>query len=51
MTERILYIFAFAVLTGFVGVLIQNVPRINLAVVLGAMLLLAGRDLFGGQKR
>lgn len=51
MTDRILYIFAFAVLTGFLGVLIYNVPRVDLAVVLGATLLLAGRDLFGGQRK
>lgn len=51
MTDRVLYIFAFAVLTGFLGILIYNVPRVDLAVVLGTTLLLAGRDLFGGQQK
>jgi hypothetical protein len=51
MTERLLYVFAFAVLTGFLGILIFNVPRVDLAIVLGVTLLLAGRDLFGGHPR
>ena len=47
MTDRLLYIFAFAVLTGFLGILFYNVPRVDLGVVIGVTLVLAGRDLFG----
>lgn len=51
MTDRLLYVFAFVVLIGFLGILFFNVPRLDLGLVLAATLILAGRDLFGAKDR
>ena len=44
--ERVLTLFAFAVLLVFLGVLIAYVPRLDLGGVILATVLLAGYDLF-----
>lgn len=45
MTDRLLSIFALALLAGFLGILIFSVPRVDLALVLGVTMALAGWDL------
>lgn len=45
MLDRILSILAMAVLCGFLGILIWNVPRLDLGIVIVLTLLLAGVDL------
>jgi len=44
--ERILTIFAFIVLCGFLGVLIYKLPRLDLGVVIGLTVMMAFYDLF-----
>lgn len=46
MLDRILAFFAFAVLCGFLGILLWFVPRLDLGLVIGAMLLLTAYDFF-----
>ena len=46
MVEKVLYMFAFALLLGFLAILFFKVPRIDLGLVIAVTLLLAGRDLF-----
>lgn len=42
--DRVLAFFAFAVFVVFLGVLVVNVPRIDLGVVIVFTILLAGYD-------
>ncbi len=44
MTERIISILAFLTLAAFLGILFLWVPRVDLGLVLGATLALAGYD-------
>lgn len=44
--ERVLSILAFAILCGFLVILVQRVPRLDLGLVIVATLLLCGYDLF-----
>ncbi len=44
--NRILAIFAFLVLVGFLGILIFHVPRLDLGAVIALTVLLAFWDLF-----
>ena len=46
MTDTFLKLLAFAFLAGFLGILFLWVPRIDLGIVLGITLLLAGIDFF-----
>lgn len=46
MTDLILKLLAFATLAAFLGILFAWVPRIDLAIVLGLTLALAGIDFF-----
>ncbi len=45
MLERILSFLALLMLCGFLGILLWNVPRLDLGVVIVLTLLLAGVDL------
>lgn len=51
MTEKALYLFAYAILLGFLAILIFRVPRVDLGLVIGVTLLLAGRDLFQRERK
>jgi hypothetical protein len=51
MTDRILSIFAFAVLCGFLGILIWFVPRLDLGIVILLTLLIVGYDFFFHNQR
>lgn len=51
MTNLVLSVFAFAVLAAFLGVLVVEVPRLDLGAVVGLTLLLVGIDLFGAFRR
>ena len=44
--KTVLTVIAFVLLAGFLYILVSNVPRLDLALVVGATLLLAGWDLF-----
>lgn len=44
--ERILTIIAFAVLCGFLGVLVYKLPRLDLGAVVGLTVVMAFYDLF-----
>ncbi|MER0238091.1 hypothetical protein [Fulvimarina sp. MAC8] len=46
MLEKLLSLIAFVILCVFLGILIWNVPRIDLAVVLGFTIVLTAYDLF-----
>ena len=46
MRDRLMAILSFAVLTLFLGVLVWNVPRLDLGAVVLATLALAGYDFF-----
>ena len=46
MTDRILSILAFAVLCGFLGILIWFVPRLDLGIVVLLTLLFVAYDFF-----
>jgi hypothetical protein len=46
MTDLILKLLAYAILAIFLGILWWWVPRIDLGVVIGVTLLLAGIDIF-----
>lgn len=46
MTNRLLAALAFAVLLGFVGILVWYVPRLDLGAVIAVTVLLAGYDFF-----
>jgi hypothetical protein len=47
MTDRVMVVFAFAVLVGFLGILIWEVPRVDLGGAILVTLALAGWDFFG----
>lgn len=51
MTEKALYLLAYAVLLGFLGILIFRVQNVDLGLVIGVTLLLAGRDLFQRERK
>jgi len=44
MIDRAIALVAFAVLTGFLGILIWNVPRLDLGIVIAITLALGGYD-------
>ena len=46
LTDFIMSFLAFAVLTGFLGILVYFVPRADLAVAVSVTLALAGWDFF-----
>ena len=46
MTERILMIFAFLVLCGFIGILVWRVPQLDIGSVALLTVLLAAYDFF-----
>lgn len=46
MTNLLMAFVAFAVLVGFLGILVIHVPRLDLAVVIGVTVLLAAWDLY-----
>lgn len=50
MHDRSLALFAFAVLLGFLGILLWNVPRADLGGVIIVTLALAGWDFFGRRR-
>ena len=50
MLDRVLALFAFIMLCIFVGVLIFKLQRLDLYVVAGITLLLAGWDMLGRKK-
>jgi hypothetical protein len=43
--QKFLGIFAFAVLLGFLGILVIHVPRLDLIAVISITVLLAGWDM------
>jgi hypothetical protein len=53
MQDRLLAILAFLLLCGFLGVFLWRVPRLDLAVLFGITVAMAGYDFFfyrgGGQ--
>jgi hypothetical protein len=51
MTDKILSALAFLTLLTFLGILFAWVPRLDLAVVLGMTVLLAGYDMLVRRKR
>lgn len=46
MIQRLVTIFGFLCLIGYVGILVFEVPRLDLALVVGVSLALAIWDLF-----
>lgn len=46
--DKLLALIAFAVLVGFLGILLWHVPRMDLIAVVGLTLALAGWDLIKG---
>ncbi len=50
MLDRILALVAFGVLAAFLAVLIFKVPRVDLIVVVGITLALAGWDFFSHRR-
>ncbi|MFN7101169.1 MAG: hypothetical protein ACK4N1_00950 [Pseudorhizobium sp.] len=46
MSDRILALFAFLVLCGFLGILLWEVPRLDLTILVAGSLALAAFDLF-----
>jgi hypothetical protein len=46
MTDKLMALFAFAVLLAYLGILFFYVPRMDLGIVLGATLLLVAYDFF-----
>lgn len=44
MIDRVVALLAFAVLAGFLGILLWNVPRLDLGAVIVVTLLLGGYD-------
>ena len=49
--KTLLTLLAFAVFCGFLGILVWFVPRWDLGIVVGLVLLLAGWDLFVHDRR
>lgn len=50
MLDRILPYLAYAFLLGFIGILVLTLGRIDIAVVAGITLALAGWDVIGPSK-
>ncbi|MFT7058732.1 MAG: hypothetical protein ACJASV_001234 [Pseudorhodobacter sp.] len=48
--NNILALFAFAIFLGFLGILLWNVPRLDLIAVVGVTVALAGWDLIQNLK-
>lgn len=48
--DKLLAAIAFAVLVGFLGILIWHVPRLDLIAVVGITVALAGWDLLKGMR-
>ena len=46
MSDRILALFAFLVLCGFLGILLWEVPRLDLTILVAVTVGLAGFDIF-----
>ena len=46
MTSRIMTLVAFAILAGFLGILVLEVPRIDLGVIVAITLVLVAVDFF-----
>jgi uncharacterized membrane protein YfcA len=46
MTDRLMALLVFVAVAGFLGVLIAKVPRLDLALILGATMLLLFYDFF-----
>lgn len=44
--ERILTIFAFIILSGFLGVLVYKLPRLDLGIIVALTVAMAFYDLF-----
>ena len=51
MIRTLLFILAFAVLCGFLGILVWHVPRWDLGLVVTVVLLLTAWDLFVHDRR
>jgi hypothetical protein len=51
MTDRLMALFAYAVLALFLGILVWHVPRLDLGAVCLVTLLFAGFDFLGGARR
>ncbi|MDO5527919.1 MAG: hypothetical protein Q4F71_00810 [Paracoccus sp. (in: a-proteobacteria)] len=51
MVEMLMRVFAFAVLAGFLAILVYRLGRVDIAVVVGVTLLMAGWDLFVSSRR
>lgn len=49
--NRLMAIAAFLILVAFLSILLIHVPRIDLAVVIGVTVLLAGWDVYTGLGR
>lgn len=49
--NRILSLFAFLVLVGYLSILVWRVPRIDLATVIAITLLLALWDIYSSARR
>lgn len=50
LSDRLMAVFAFAVLVGFLGILVLYVPRIDLGVVIGVTLLFIAYDFFAPEQ-
>lgn len=51
MLERTLSLVALAILAGFLGILLWKVPRLDLALVIGATFLLVAYDFLVFSRR
>ena len=51
MTRTLLFLLAYAVLAGFLGILVWHVPRWDLGLVVAVVLLLTAWDLFLHDRR
>ncbi|HEV7434707.1 MAG TPA: hypothetical protein VGO22_07535 [Pseudorhizobium sp.] len=51
MTDRLLALIAFGVLCGFLGILLWQVPRVDLVIVIGITVAFSGYDLFFYHRR
>ncbi|MBC7155737.1 MAG: hypothetical protein H5U19_14250 [Rhodobacteraceae bacterium] len=51
MVEKTLYLLAYAIMLGFLGILFFKLPRVDLGLVILVTLVLAGRDLLRVEKK
>jgi hypothetical protein len=51
MTDRLMALFAFLVLAGFLGILVWYVPRVDLGAFVVITLLFVAYDFFGDRDR